>query len=133
MSLHHTSALADHPGLAHEILARLGDRWSVLVVHMLADDAIRFTDLKRKIDQVRPISARVLTRALKQLERDGLVARKAFPVVPPRVEYNLTPLGRRFFDLAQLIMDWTMTHRLDLEAARQDLSAEAPQPFPSAA
>jgi DNA-binding HxlR family transcriptional regulator len=133
MSLHHASAPADDPDLAHEILARLGDRWSVLVIHMIEDDAIRFTDLKRKIDKARPISARALTRALKQLERDGLVARKAFPVVPPRVEYSLTPLGHRFLELARTIMDWTQAYRVDLEAARRGLGAEAPQPFPSAA
>lgn len=131
MSLHPASE--NHSGLAQDILARLGDRWSVLVVQMIAGDAVRFTDLKRRIDKVRPISARVLTRALKQLERDGMISRKAFAVVPPRVEYNLTPLGGRFLDLARKIMDWTMAYRLDLEAARQGLDPEAPQSFPSAA
>jgi DNA-binding HxlR family transcriptional regulator len=105
--------------VAHEVLARLGDKWSVLVIHMIAGGPIRFTDLKRKVSATRPISARVLTRTLKQLGHDGLIARKVFPVVPPRVEYSLTGLGKGFLGLTVKIMEWSMIHGPVLEAARQ--------------
>lgn len=111
--------------IAREILSRLGDRWSVIIIYMADGDPIRFTDLKRKIEQVRPISSRVLTRTLKQLERDGLVTRKVFPVVPPRVEYSLTRLGQRFLHFAKEILDWTIEYRADFEAAREEFEAQA--------
>ncbi len=111
--------------IAREILSRLGDRWSVLIIYMANGEPIRFTDLKRKIEQVRPISSRVLTRTLKHLERDGLVVRRAFPVIPPRVEYNLTQLGQRFLHFATEILDWTIEYRADFEAARADFEAQA--------
>jgi DNA-binding HxlR family transcriptional regulator len=117
----------DRHAVAQEVLARLGDKWSVLVIRMIADGPIRFTDLGRKVSATRPISARVLTRTLKQLEHDGLIARKVFPVVPPRVEYRLTELGQRFLDLTDKIVEWSMTYGPDLDAARQ---APAPQPYP---
>jgi DNA-binding HxlR family transcriptional regulator len=113
------TADGERHAVTHEVLARLGDRWSVLVIQMIADEPIRFTDLRRKISASSPISARVLTRTLKQLEQDGLIARKAFPVVPPRVEYSLTELGRRFHGLADRIVEWTLAYCPDLETARQ--------------
>jgi DNA-binding HxlR family transcriptional regulator len=111
--------------IAREILSRLGDRWSVLIIYMINGEPVRFTELKRKVEEVRPISSRVLTRTLKQLERDGLVTRKAFPVVPPRVEYKLTPLGQRFLNFAMEILDWTIEYRADFEAARQEFESQA--------
>lgn len=111
--------------VAREILSRLGDRWSVLTINIADDGPIRFTDLKRRIGQVRPISSCVLTRTLKQLERDGLVARKVYPVVPPRVEYSLTRPGERFLHFARQILDWTIEHRPDFEAARATFEARA--------
>lgn len=74
----------DRNGVAHEVLARLGDRWSVCVIHMIEGEPVRFTDLQRRISAGSPISARVLTRTLKHLERDGLIARKVFPVIRRR-------------------------------------------------
>ena len=111
--------------VAREILSRLGDRWSVLTLHMSEGGPIRFTELKRKIARVRPISSRVLTRTLKQLERDGLVSRMVFPVVPPRVEYSLTRLGERFLHFAGEIQDWTIESRTDFETAREIYEARA--------
>jgi DNA-binding HxlR family transcriptional regulator len=111
--------------IAREILSRLGDRWSVLIIYMINGEPVRFTELKRKVEEVRPISSRVLTRTLKQLERDGLVTRKAFPVVPPRVEYSLTQLGQRFLNFAMEILDWTIEYRADFEAARQEFESQA--------
>lgn len=111
--------------IAREILSRLGDRWSVLIIYMINGEPVRFTELKRKVEEVRPISSRVLTRTLKQLERDGLVTRKAFPVVPPRVEYSLTQLGQRFLNFAMEILDWTIEYRADFEAAREEFESQA--------
>ena len=107
------------------ILTRLGDRWSVVILHMTGSGPIRFTDLKRRIGQGQPISSRVLTRTLKQLERDGLVARKAFAVVPPRVEYSLTPHGARLLQFTREIVDWTREYRADFEAARSSFEARS--------
>lgn len=117
----------DRHVVAREILSRLGDRWSVLTMHMTDGGPIRFTDLKRKIGQVRPISSRVLTRTLKQLERDGLISRKAFAVVPPRVEYSLTGLGERLLHFAGEILNWTIESRTDFEMARATFEARAVQ------
>lgn len=111
--------------IAREILSRLGDRWSVLIIYMINGEPVRFTELKRKIEGARPISSRVLTRTLKQLERDGLVLRKAYPVVPPRVEYSLTQLGQRFLNFAMEILDWTIEYRADFEAARVEFESQA--------
>ena len=115
----------DHDIFAREILSRLGDRWSVLTIHMIDGGSIRFTDLKRKIGGVRPISSRVLTRTLKQLERDGLISRKVFAVVAARVEYRLTGLGERFLKFARAILDWTAESRADFETARATFEASS--------
>ncbi|WP_246737545.1 helix-turn-helix domain-containing protein [Nordella sp. HKS 07] len=111
--------------VVREILSRLGDKWSVRVIHQVAGEPIRFTDLKRRFEQDSPISSRVLTRTLKQLERDGLVSRRVFPVVPPRVEYNLTELGKQFLHYAQEIVDWTIEHQNAFEAARREFEAQS--------
>ena len=92
---------------------------------MINGEPVRFTELKRKVEEARPISSRVLTRTLKQLERDGLVTRKAYPVVPPRVEYSLTALGHRFLNFAMEILDWTIEYRADFEAAREEFESQA--------
>ena len=75
-----------------QILDRIADKWSLLVIALLERRRLRFTELMREIDGV---SQRMLTVTLRQLERDGLVARTVHPVIPPKVEYELTPLGRR--------------------------------------
>lgn len=76
---------------ARDVLARVGDTWSVYVIHMLGDaKTLRFNELRREVNG---ISQRMLTVTLRGLERDGLVARTVYPEVPPRVEYTLTPLG----------------------------------------
>lgn len=76
-----------------------------------------------------PISSRVLTRTLKQLERDGLISRKVFAVVPPRVEYSLTGLGERFLNFAREILDWTVESRADFEVARAIFEASSAVPL----
>src|SRR5262245_48029107 len=99
MSLWNAAADDSRYLFAQEVLTRLGDKWSVRIIAAIAGPPIRFTDLKRKIGLTLPISARMLTRILKQLEHDGFIQRKVFPVIPPRVEYRLTGLGQRFFEL----------------------------------
>jgi DNA-binding HxlR family transcriptional regulator len=120
MSTWHMSADDDRTVIAREVLDRLGDRWSVCVINMIDGEPVRFTELKRRVSAARPISARVLARTLRQLERDGLVARQAFAVIPPRVEYRTTELGRRFLGLAERITRWTESYGPDLAAARRD-------------
>ncbi|MDX3006895.1 helix-turn-helix domain-containing protein [Kribbella solani] len=110
-----------------QILDRIGDKWSLLVVALLDSESMRFTELKRTIDG---ISQRMLTVTLRQLERDGLVKRTVHPVVPPRVDYELTPLGVTLHATIQSLVTWTETHQAEIATARArydaDASAQAP-------
>ena len=107
----------NEPGCAtiREVLARIGDKWSVFVITLLGERTMRFTELQRSIEG---ISQRMLTMTLRQLERDGLVARVIHPVVPPRVDYSLTPLGRTLLVPLQAVAGWADTHKTDIDAAR---------------
>jgi DNA-binding HxlR family transcriptional regulator len=100
-----------------DLLDRIGDKWSLLVVELLGEGTRRFTELKREIDG---ISQRMLTLTLRRLERDGLVTRTVHPVVPPRVDYELTPLGRSLLDAIAPLVTWTRSHREEIAAARAD-------------
>lgn len=97
------------------VLNRIGDKWSILVIALLGDDTKRFTELQRAIEG---ISQRMLTLTLRQLERDGLVERTVYPMVPPRVDYRLTPLGRTLLEPVMTLATWAYAHRADIEAAR---------------
>ncbi len=107
------------PGCAtiREVLARVGDKWSIFVITLLGERTMRFTELQRSIEG---ISQRMLTLTLRQLERDGLVERVVFPIVPPRVEYSLTPLGTTLLDPLVAIARWADSHRADIDAARAE-------------
>jgi len=105
-----------------DLLDRIGDKWSLLVVELLGEGTRRFTELKRDIDG---ISQRMLTRTLRHLERDGLVTRTVHPVVPPRVDYELTPLGASLLDAIAPLVGWTRTHRHEVIAARAAYDAAA--------
>jgi DNA-binding HxlR family transcriptional regulator len=98
-----------------ELLDRLADKWSLLVVELLGQGTRRFSELRREIDG---ISQRMLTLTLRALERDGLVRRTVYPVVPPRVDYELTPLGTTLLDAVQGLVTWTREHRGDIAGAR---------------
>jgi DNA-binding HxlR family transcriptional regulator len=98
-----------------EVLDRVGDKWSVLVIYLLGSRTHRFTDLLRAIDG---ISQRMLTVTLRGLERDGLVTRTVRAVVPPRVDYALTPLGRTLLDGIAPLMEWAEAHTGDVAASR---------------
>lgn len=97
------------------VLARIGDKWSVFVIMMLIGGPMRFNELKRKIGG---ISQRMLTLTLRGLERDGLVTRTIFPTIPPRVDYELTDLGRGLAKPVQTLGKWAFEHLPQIEGAR---------------
>ncbi|MEV0249794.1 helix-turn-helix domain-containing protein [Nocardia sp. NPDC050712] len=98
-----------------QILDRIADKWSLLAIALLAGRTMRFTELRREIDG---ISQRMLTRTLRHLERDGLVRRTVYPVVPPRVDYELTPLGAGLHHTIQALVSWTESHQREIASAR---------------
>jgi DNA-binding HxlR family transcriptional regulator len=98
-----------------EVLDRVGDKWTLAVIHQLGPGTRRFTEIKRSIDG---ISQRMLTATLRSLERDGLVRRTVYPVVPPRVEYELTDLGQDLLKAAWSLIDWAFDHTAELNEAR---------------
>lgn len=104
------------------ILRRIGDRWTVLVIAALKHETLRFGELRAKIGSPAP---KVLTETLKALERDGLVQRTAYPEIPPRVEYALTPLGRTLIEPLTAVREWTEQHLPDVLAARERADAAA--------
>ncbi|MEF3062733.1 helix-turn-helix domain-containing protein [Ralstonia solanacearum] len=99
-----------------ELLSRVGDKWSILIVAHLAPGPMRFNTLKRTIGQV---SQRMLTLTLKSLEKDGLVLRTMYPTIPPRVEYELTPLGHTLMHPVMALIDWSHAHQDEVEASRR--------------
>jgi DNA-binding HxlR family transcriptional regulator len=100
---------------AASVLARVGDKWSVFVIMLLGDGPRRFNELKRMIGG---ISQRMLTLTLRGLERDGLVTRTVFPTVPPRVDYELTDLGRGLSQPVIALGTWAIEHLTEIEDAR---------------
>ena len=108
--------LTDKCQSVSEILARVGDKWTVLVVSLLGGGPLRFSELRRAIDG---ISQKMLTTTLRILERDGFCTRKVFPTVPPRVEYKLTALGRDLLVPVKALGDWAIANRERVDAARR--------------
>ena len=107
---------------ARDVLARVGDTWSVYVIHMLGETkTLRFNELRREVNG---ISQRMLTVTLRGLERDGLVARTVYPEVPPRVEYTLTPLGATLRQLIRGLVAWSGEHLGEVYAARTSYDAK---------
>jgi DNA-binding HxlR family transcriptional regulator len=112
--LEHTPATCH----AREMLVRIADKWSMYAIHVLAQESpLRFNELKRRIDGV---SQRMLTVTLRGLERDGLVRRTMYPEVPPRVEYQLTPLGETLRGIVCQVVTWTETHLREVDSARTE-------------
>jgi DNA-binding HxlR family transcriptional regulator len=99
-----------------DILARIGDKWSVLVVSRLGDGPKRFNELRREIGG---ISQRMLTLTLRGLERDGLITRTVFPTVPPRVDYELTALGRDLLNPVSALGAWAIRNQPKIARARE--------------
>ncbi|WP_155350123.1 winged helix-turn-helix transcriptional regulator [Acrocarpospora pleiomorpha] len=98
-----------------QILDRIADKWSLLVIALLDQRSLRFSELRRRIEG---ISQRMLTRTLRQLERDGLVSRTVYPAVPPRVDYALTPLGVTLHHTIRALVTWTEEHQNEIAFAR---------------
>lgn len=107
--------------VAVEMLSRIGDKWTVMVVGALSEGTMRYTELHRSIDG---ISQRMLTLTLKGLEEDGLVVRTVHPTIPPRVEYALTPMGRTLRRPLLALYEWTMEHRPAMLEARKAYAKE---------
>jgi DNA-binding HxlR family transcriptional regulator len=97
------------------VLDRIGDKWTMLTISTLSAGALRYSDLQASIPG---ISQRMLTQTLKHLERDGLITRTAYPEVPPRVEYELTELGRSLLDAVTAMAGWADTHHTEIARKR---------------
>lgn len=109
--------LTGHCQAVSGILSRVGDKWSVLVVMALRSGPRRFNELKRLVGG---ISQRMLTLTLRGLERDGLVTRTVSPTIPPRVDYELTDLGRSLHQPVEALGRWAFENHRIIEQARQD-------------
>jgi DNA-binding HxlR family transcriptional regulator len=117
--------LATVPGMCHQnfdageiirdTFAKIGDKWSLLILGMLDDAPLRFTVLR---DSVPGISHRMLTLTLRNLERDGLVSRTVFAAVPPRVEYAVTDLGRTILPAVKALARWALEHSEEIQVSR---------------
>lgn len=112
--------LADCPG--HELLGTLSDKWLTLVIAALADGPQRHSELRRTIAGA---SQKMLTQTLRTCERDGLLTRRVTASVPPRVDYELTPLGQRLLPLQRAIKAWAECNIDEVHAARARYDAEA--------
>ncbi|MET0724997.1 MAG: helix-turn-helix domain-containing protein [Leifsonia sp.] len=108
--------------LIRDVLSRVGDKWSLLIVGMLQYGPQRFTVLQRNIAG---ISHRMLTHTLRQLERDGLVSRTSYPEIPPRVEYEATDLGRTLIEPVLGLVTWAADHHDAIIASREAFDERA--------
>lgn len=110
---------------SRQVLDRIGDKWTTLVMLLLEDGAKRFSELQRTING---ISAKMLAQTLRSLERDGLVTRTIYPEIPPRVEYTLTPLGETLCAPIAAILQWSEAHFDEVTAAQAlyDTRSESP-------
>lgn len=107
-----------------DIMELVGNKWTLLVVHTLDHEAVRFSELRRRIV---PISQKMLTHTLRTLERHGMVERTVLPTMPPQVEYALTGIGRSFLITARGICDWTRNNYDALNAARVAFDSAMPK------
>lgn len=116
--------LPEHPDCGiRDVLDRVGDKWSVLVVVELASGPRRFRQLQRAVDG---ISQRMLTLTVRRLERDGLVTRTVYPTVPAQVDYRLTATGESLTFLVKALADWSLSHRDAIAVARLAYDAQHP-------
>ncbi|WP_312882642.1 winged helix-turn-helix transcriptional regulator [Streptosporangium album] len=104
------------------MLDRVGDKWSLPVISLLGTETKRFTELRRDIGG---ISHRMLTVTLRELERDGIITRTIYAVMPPRVEYTLTPMGHALLDAVGNLVTWAEVHLEEIDAARTVYDAQA--------
>lgn len=104
------------------VLETLAEKWALLLVHMLADGPARTAQLRRRVGG---ISEKMLIQTLRRLERNGFVARRAYPEVPPRVEYSLTPLGASLSEPITALDRWVEQHTQDIDLARREFDGRA--------
>ena len=116
------TAIAVDSCRVRSVLDRIGDKWAIYVVNRLGQGAHRFSELNRRIDG---ITGRMLTVTLRGLERDGIVTRTMHAAVPPRVDYELTPLGETLLDTIGQLAAWADAHLGEIEAARADYDARS--------
>lgn len=103
------------------VFARIGDKWATLVMTVLADGPLRFSELRQRVQVVTP---KVLTQTLRALERDGLIEREVFAQVPPRVDYELTPLGQTLLEPLTTLRHWAENNVSAMLRARDDYDEE---------
>lgn len=108
-----------------DVLSRVGDKWSILVIYMLTGGSLRFSELKRKLPA---ISQKVLTSTLRSLERDGYLNRSVTPSIPPRVDYELTAMGRDVLNPVTALAAWAFQHRQQVALARQQFDSSGQEP-----
>jgi DNA-binding HxlR family transcriptional regulator len=121
--MHESASIpADDMAFIRQVLDRVGDKWSTLVVAVLEDGPLRYTDLHR---QIPGISQRMLTHTLHQLHDDGLITRTAYAEVPPRVEYALAPLGHGLHKIVKQLIDWATDHHDEIRVHRATATATA--------
>ena len=101
---------------SRDVLTKIGDRWTVLVINALARGSLRYSELHHRVDG---ISQKMLSQTLKGLTHDGLVARQVYPEIPPRVEYELTAAGLSLLEPLQMLVNWAIAHMDDIVAARK--------------
>jgi DNA-binding HxlR family transcriptional regulator len=107
---------------SRRVLDRLADKWTVLIVAKLSEGTQRFGELRRAIEGISP---KVLTQTLRSLERDGIVSRRMYATIPPKVEYSLTPLGHTLVGLVAAIRDWAEQHIDQVETAQRQFDARS--------
>ena len=123
------AGMSEHSGCqkVSDVLARIGDKWSVLIVMLLGDGPRRFNELKRLVGG---ISQRMLMLTLRGLERDGLVTRTMYPTIPPRVDYALTALGHSLRTPVKALGDWAFAHHDQIAQAREIFDGRTPPDAP---
>ncbi len=105
-----------------DVLDRVGDQWSLLIVSTLADRTLRFGELTRAIGDISP---RVLTQTLRRLEQDGIITRTSFAVIPPRVDYALSELGCSMLEAMKHVVFWAEENHARIRAAREEYRQKA--------
>ncbi|MEU6748676.1 helix-turn-helix domain-containing protein [Spirillospora sp. NPDC046719] len=113
---------ADHMDFIRQVLDRVGDKWSMLIIAVLEGGPMRYTDVQR---QIPGISQRMLTHTLRQLTDDGLITRTAYAEVPPRVEYALAPLSGGLIDIVKQLIGWAADHHDEIRANRSQAGTTA--------
>ena len=102
---------------SRQVLKRVGDKWTVLIIGILERGTVRFGSLRREVEG---ISQKMLTQTLRNLERDGLIEREVFAEVPVRVQYSLTKIGRSLIPVLKPLIQWSEAHLIEIEKAQQE-------------